>query len=53
MIKYLREWNTSLKNIDYLIQNKDQINDRDLEALYNLTVAPSYSSFAISLMSQF
>lgn len=37
--------NTSLKNIDYLIQNKDQINDRDLEALYNLTVKYPYSSF--------
>ena len=37
--------NTSLKNIDYLIQNKDQINDRDLEAIYNLTVKYPYSSF--------
>ena len=37
--------NTSLKNIDFLIQNKDQINDRDLEAIYNLTVKYPYSSF--------
>ena len=37
--------NTSLKNIDFLIQNKDQINDRDLEAIYNLSVKYPYSSF--------
>ena len=37
--------NTSLKNIDFLIQNKDQINDRELEAIYNLSVRYPYSSF--------
>ena len=37
--------NTSLKNIDFLIQNKDQINDRELEAIYNLSVKYPYSSF--------
>ena len=37
--------NTSLKNIDFLIQNKDQINDHDLEAIYNLSVKYPYSSF--------
>ena len=37
--------NTSLKNIDFLIQNKDQINDRELEAIYDLSVKYPYSSF--------
>ena len=37
--------NTSLKNIDFLIQNKDQINDLELEAIYNLSVRYPYSSF--------
>ena len=37
--------NTSLKNIDFLIQNKDQINDRELEAIYKLSVRYPYSSF--------
>ena len=37
--------NTSLKNIDFLIQNKDQINDRELEVIYNLSVRYPYSSF--------
>ena len=37
--------NTSLKNIDFLIQNKDQINDRELEVIYKLSVRYPYSSF--------
>ena len=37
--------NTSLKNIDFLIQNKDQINDLELEAIYKLSVRYPYSSF--------
>ena len=42
--------NTSLKNIDSIIENKDQVNDRDLEALYNLTVDYPYSSFCYFLL---
>ena len=42
--------NTSLKNIDSIIENKDQVNDRDLEALYNLTVEYPYSSFCYYLL---
>ena len=42
--------NTSLKNIDSIIENKDQVNDRDLEALYNLTVEYPYSSFCYFLL---
>ncbi len=35
----------SVKNIDFLIKNKDQVNDNDLAILFNLTIEYPYSSF--------